>query len=373
MRWGPVPLDVLLAAGGLALSVLTTWGIWHTGAQPAAVTGLFAVVGGLSLGVARRLPHLVVVFLGALLVAADTFLSAAVDTYLILTLVAIGISATRVTSSAWTAAVYLGGCLLIASVVIESPGRVTLFRVMVIMTLVALPIVIGRYLGARRATEEAERLRAEELARAAVARARADHAAEREHIVRDVHDIVARHIGAMVLRAGAARHTAPDGPIGNALTDIRETGHQVLQDLRDLLHDPHGRPDPAEAVRECADRMSAAGLLIDLDLDPATGSAPRGTRASAARIVQEGLTNVLKHAGPGTRVRVRVARSGDGLDVRIHNEPPPTAGERLPASGHGLAGMRERVHTHGGTLTAGPDGAGGWLLTAHLPGDDQPN
>ncbi|MEV5504478.1 ATP-binding protein, partial [Nonomuraea fuscirosea] len=181
-------------------------------------------------------------------------------------------------------------------------------------------------------------------------------------------------VGAMVLRASAARYTAPDGPVADALNDIRETGHQVLQDLRDLLdllRDPDRQPDllanPADVVRESAERMAAAGLLVDLDLDPATDQAPLIARTSAARIVQEGLTNVLKHAGPGTRVRVTVSPAEEGLDVEIRNGRPPTAIERLPSSGRGLAGMRERVRTVGGTLSAGPDGEGGWLLAAHLP------
>ncbi|MGW6505355.1 sensor histidine kinase, partial [Nonomuraea angiospora] len=210
--------------------------------------------------------------------------------------------------------------------------------------------------------------------RAAVAQVRADQLAERERIARDVHDIVAHHVGAMVLRASAARYTAPDGPVADALSDIRETGHQVLQDLRDLLdllRDPERQPDllanPADVVRESAERMAAAGLVVDLQLDPATDRAPLIARASAARIVQEGLTNVLKHAGPGTQVRVSVTPSAEGLSVRIRNGRPPTVVERLPSSGRGLAGMRERVRTLGGTLSAGPDGEGGWLLAASLP------
>ncbi|MER6579582.1 histidine kinase [Nonomuraea sp. NPDC001023] len=366
--------DALLAAGGVAITVLSTWTSWHSGALPVWVIGLLAVVGGLSLGVARRLPGLVLLLQAVLLIAADTYLNDAVNTCLILTLIAIGVFSMRVASWAWTGAAYLTGCLLAAIAVVGEGTEVTPLRVGVLMTLVATPIAIGRYLGMRQAAAAAERLRAEESARLAVAQVRADQLAERERIARDVHDIVAHHVGAMVLRASAARYTAPDGPVADALSDIRETGHQVLQDLRDLLdllRDPDRGPDllanPADVVRESAERMAAAGLVVDLDLDPASDRAPLIARASAARIVQEGLTNVLKHAGPGTRVRVTVAPAQEGLSIEIRNGRPPTAIERLPSSGRGLAGMRERVRALGGTLSAGPDGDGGWLLLASLP------
>lgn len=366
--------DALLAAGGVAITVLSTWTSWHSGGQPVWVIGLLAVVGGLSLGIARRLPGLVFLLQGVLLVSADAYLNQVVNTCVILTLIAIGVFAMRVASWAWTLAAYLTGCLLTAIAVVGPQTEITPFRVGVLMTLVSTPIAIGRYLGMRRAAAASERLRAEEAARAAVAQVRADQLAERERIARDVHDIVAHHVGAMVLRAGAARYTASDGPVAEALDDIRQTGHQVLQDLRDLLdllRDPERQPgllaDPADVVRESAERMAAAGLVVDLDLDPAIDQAPLVARASAARIVQEGFTNVLKHAGPGTRVRVSVTSSDEGLAVEVRNGRPPTAIERLPSSGRGLAGMRERVRTLGGTLSAGPDGDGGWVLAVHLP------
>ncbi|MEU4578557.1 histidine kinase [Nonomuraea sp. ATR24] len=366
--------DVLLAAGGVAQTVLSTWTSWHSGGHPAWVIGLFAVGAGLALGVARRLPGLVFLLQGIVLVAADSYLPEVVNSCLVLTLIALGVFAMRVASWTWTVVAYLATCLLAAIAVVGPGTEVTGFRAAVLCALVITPVAIGRYLGMKQAAAAAERLRVRESTRLTVAQVRADQLAERERIARDVHDIVAHHVGAMVLRASAARYTAPDGPVADALTDIRETGHQVLEDLRgliDLLRDPDRQPDlladPADVVREAAERMSAAGLLVDLDLDPATDHTSLLARTSAARIVQEGLTNVLKHAGPGTEVRVRVRADGDSLAVEIRNGRPPTGIERLPSSGRGLAGMRERVKTLGGTLTAGPDEDGGWLLAASLP------
>ncbi|GAA0938956.1 sensor histidine kinase [Nonomuraea longicatena] len=372
-----VTADVLLAAGGVAESVLTTWTDWHGSGQPVWVIGLLSVVAGLSLGIARQLPGLVFVFQGALLVAADTYLPDVVTTCLILTLVTIGVFAMRVGSWLWTGVVYLAGCFLAATAIVDAPGDTTVVRAAVLMGLVATPVAIGRNLGARQATAVAERAAARESARHAVAQVRADQLAERERIAREVHDIVAHHVGAMVLRAGAAHYAAPEGPVADALADIRNTGHQALEDLRgllDVLRDPEGDAhllaDPGDVVREAAERMTAAGLLVDLALDPAVDQAPLVARASAARIVQEGLTNVLKHAGPGTRVCVNVrplGPSAPGLSVRVHNDRPSSAAPPLPSSGQGLAGSRERVRALGGVLTAGPDGEGGWLLSATLP------
>ncbi|MFG1946975.1 sensor histidine kinase [Nonomuraea sp. NPDC048826] len=366
--------DVLLAAGGLAHTMLSTWTSWHAGPQPAWVTGVFAVAAGLSLGVARRLPGLVFLFQGMLLVAADTYLPDVVNASLVLVLIALAVFAMRVASWLWTALAYLATCLLAAVAVVGPGTETTVFRAAIVCALVVTPVAIGRYLGVRQAAAAAERLRVRESTRLTVAQMRADQLAERERIARDVHDIVAHHVGAMVLRASAARYTAPDGPVADALTDIRETGHQVLEDLRgliDLLRDPDRQSnllaDPNDVIRESAERMTAAGLVVDLELDPDTDHAPLVARTSAARIVQEGLTNVLKHAGPGTKVRVRVSADRDGVDVEIHNGRPPTTIERLPSSGRGLAGMRERVRALGGALHAGPDEEGGWLLAANLP------
>ncbi|NUR89451.1 MAG: two-component sensor histidine kinase, partial [Nonomuraea sp.] len=151
--------DALLAAGGVAITVLSTWTAWHSGTQPVWVIGLLAVVGGLSLGIARRLPGLVFLLQAVLLVSADTYLNDAVNTCVILTLIAIGVFAMRVDSWAWTAAAYLTGCLLTAIAVVGDGTEITPFRVGVLMTLVATPIAIGRYLGMRQAAAAADRLR----------------------------------------------------------------------------------------------------------------------------------------------------------------------------------------------------------------------
>lgn len=366
--------DVLLAIGGVALAVLGTWTDWADGSVPVWVAGSLAVIGGLSLGVARRLPGIVLVFQTGLLMAAIQYLPQVSTTCMVLALIAVCVFAMRVASWFWIGLVYLLAAFLASSAIVRGDAEITPVRVVVLMAMVAAPVAIGRYLGARASAVESERLRLRESQRLAIAQLRADQLAERERIARDVHDIVAHHVGAMVLRAGAARYAAPEGPVADALTDIRDAGHQALEDLRgllDLLRDPERAPallaDPADVVRESAERMTAAGLIVELDLDPRTEQAPLVARASAARIVQEGLTNVLKHAGPGTPVRVSLAVGDGGLAVEVRNGRPPVTRESLPSSGQGLAGMRERARALGGTLSAGPDAEGGWRLAVTLP------
>ncbi|MEV0587534.1 histidine kinase [Nonomuraea sp. NPDC050310] len=367
--------DLMLAGAGLAISVLSTWSDWKSGFEPIWVSGLFVVLGGAVLGLARRLPGLVFLLEAAMLVVGDRYFPAVSGTFMILMGISVAVFAMRVGSWGWTIVVYLVSSAVAASRFVNAVADITPVRVLTLVSLTVVPVAIGRYLGARQAAAEAERLRAAESVRLAAAQLRADRLAERERLAREVHDIVAHHVGAMVLRAGAARYAAPEGPAAEALADIRETGHQVLEDLRGLLEvlrDPEAEPellaDPADVLRESAERMSAAGLHVELDLDPEASQAPLVTRASAARIVQEGLTNVLKHAGPGTTVHVRVAgAAGGGLDIEIANTRPPAPGPVLPSSGQGLTGMRERARALGGSLSAGPDGEGGWRLTALLP------
>ncbi|WP_182907000.1 sensor histidine kinase [Microbispora sp. H13382] len=382
-REDPAPLlDLLLAGGGVALSVLTTWPYWHGGAPPVWAVALGVMLAGLALGVVRHLPGAVLLLESAALLLADHYVPRTGSSLQLLALVALGVFATRA-AWPWVAAAYALTCSVAAVVVVDDPADVTAFRVVALMTMVTAPVAIGRYVGVRQA-------QARHAAELAAERARAGRLAERERIAREVHDIVAHHVGAMVLRASAAQYAGASGPAAEALADIRDTGHRVLEDLRGLLavlRDPGESlgpdlgpdpgadlaladmlADPDDVLRDAVARMSAAGLLVDLRLSAEAERAPLVVRASAARIVQEGLTNVLKHAGPGARAEVSVAMRPDALTVEVRNGPgtsrPP---EALPSHGQGIAGMRERARAFGGHVTAGPAGDGGWRLTASLP------
>ncbi|MFF4772826.1 ATP-binding protein [Microtetraspora fusca] len=359
-------LDLLMAGGGLALAVLGSWPNWDSGTLPIWAVGLMVVLSGLALGVVRRLPGAVLLLESVLVIVADQYVGDVGTTLQILLFIALGVFATRA-SWAWVLAGYLLTCAAAVITVVDDNTEITVWRVIALLAMVAAPVAIGGYIRGRQAA-------ARQAAELAAARNRASRLAERERIARDVHDIVAHHVGAMVLRASAALYAGADGPAEEALTDIRSTGHRVLEDLRgllDVLRDP-GKDDipsadPEDVVRDAVARMTAAGLRVELDIAPGAEQAPLVVRASAARIVQEGLTNVLKHAGPGAEARVKVGITGHELAVEIRNGPGAAAPRELPSSGQGINGMRERAGALGGRLTAGPAEDGGWRLAAALP------
>ncbi|MFD0736449.1 sensor histidine kinase [Planotetraspora mira] len=376
----PAPLlDLLLAGGGVAFAVLGTWPFWDSGTPPVWVVGLGAVVAGFALGVVRKHPGAVLLLESVILVVADQYAPRTGSSLQLLALVALGVFSTRA-SWTWVGAGYLLTCSVTAIVIVDDPADITIVRVVTLMAIVTAPVAIGRYVRARQAEgRQARELSAERL--------RADRLAERERIARDVHDIVAHHVGAMVLRASAAQYAGATGPAAEALDDIRETGHRVLEDLRGLLtvlRDPERDElartgpgdvsldltlaDPDDIMRDAVARMAAAGLRVELSIATEAVAAPLVVRASAARIVQEGLTNVLKHAGSEATAEITVGMEKGAMTVEVRNGPGTARpGETLPSTGQGIAGMRERARALGGRLTAGPVEDGGWRLAASLP------
>ncbi|MFC7545847.1 sensor histidine kinase [Plantactinospora sp. GCM10030261] len=264
-------------------------------------------------------------------------------------------------------------------------GKEGMLRVVVLAMLVATPVVFGRYLrGVRVATLVAEE-RVREADARRVVETRAARLAERAAVARDLHDIVAHHIAGVAVRAGsaqyAARHTGRVDDAVEALGDIRATSARVVEELRALLavlRDPEAVAsdaplvEPEQVLAEAERLTRAAGLDVRVTGVGELAAAPLVARTTAARVAREGLTNALKHAGPGAVVAVEIRTGSDGMRVEIRDSGPAEARAAvvpppgLPSSGHGLAGLRERVGLLGGTLTAGP-ADGGWRLVARLP------
>ncbi|MEV4395696.1 histidine kinase [Nonomuraea sp. NPDC049607] len=207
----------------------------------------------------------------------------------------------------------------------------------------------------------------------AVARsAQAAATAERLRMARDVHDVVAHSMALISMRAGIANHVAATHPeeAGEALSIIEETSRKALADLRDLLGllrdasgDQGGPPHLPDSLRELVAAIPDGDVRVELDVDP--GLTLDGEAALVVhRLVQESLTNVLKHAGPGRcRVAVGVRAAGE-LVVEVVDDG---RGGVPRQGGHGLAGLRERVILYGGTFSAGPEPAGGFAVRARLP------
>ncbi|MFI9815173.1 sensor histidine kinase [Saccharothrix variisporea] len=193
-----------------------------------------------------------------------------------------------------------------------------------------------------------------------VARAEREQAvlAERLRVVREVHDVVSHSLGTIAVTAGVTAHVAGDDAdrLRRGLARVEETGRQALDELRTVLHTVRsGALDLGPVV----ERARAAGIEVDVDVDTSVPLTP-----AVYRIVQEGLTNVVRHA-PGARCEVVVRRTLAGVEVVISDDGPGVASE--PSPGHGLVGLRERVESLGGSVEAGPGGGGGFVVRAVVP------
>ena len=199
---------------------------------------------------------------------------------------------------------------------------------------------------------------------------------ERARIARELHDVVAHGVSLMTVQAGAAKTVAAVDPQAavQAMAAVEQAGREALGELRHLLAvlRPDGSsnelgPQPGLAdVPRLVEQLREAGLEVSLDLDAVPDGVPGRVDLFAFRIVQEAMTNVLKHAGPGTAVEVKIRLGARAVTLEISDEGHGT--HLLPVrSGHGLVGMRERAQLLGGTLEAGPRAGGGFRVTAALP------
>ena len=222
------------------------------------------------------------------------------------------------------------------------------------------------------------RTRAEQAAQLERERAgEADRAVaeERTSIARELHDVVAHRVSLMTVQAGAAKTIAGDNPQAalQAMEAVEHAGREALDELRHLLGVLRPKadggslgPQPGLAgVPRLVDQFREAGLDVSLTMSDVPTDLPARVDLSAYRIVQEALTNVLKHAGPGARTEVRVNLDNEVVSIEVTDDGHAVT--TLPGSGHGIMGMRERAQLLGGSLTAGPRVDGGFRVMARLP------
>jgi signal transduction histidine kinase len=188
---------------------------------------------------------------------------------------------------------------------------------------------------------------------------------ERLRIARDVHDVVAHAMVAINVQAGVAAHLIDRDPeqARSALRDIKASSGEALDDLRATLgvlrEDTPVAPTP-DRLDDLAAGLRAAGVRVTIEAEPVDGAA----RAAVRRIVQEALTNVLRHAR-ATEVRVRVARAGEVVELEVVDDG--SGGGAPGGAGQGVRGMRERAAALGGTVETGPADGGGWQVKARIP------
>jgi signal transduction histidine kinase len=266
------------------------------------------------------------------------------------------------------------GCIVF--VVAQIPGPQSASDLVFIPLRFVVAWVAGYALRERAEQAEAAEMRATLAERERESAARVAVAEERARIARELHDVVAHAVSVMVLQVGAVRHKLPDtlDEDRDALKRVEDAGRTALVEMRRLLgamrddgQDVDLAPQPGlDRLDSLVEDVGRAGLPVRLHVHGARVPLPRAIDLSAYRIVQEGLTNSLKHAGAG-RADVTVRYLRDGLELEIADDGAgATASEGL---GHGLVGIRERVKIYGGEMTAGAAPGGGFVLSARLPID----
>ncbi|WP_442860985.1 sensor histidine kinase [Amycolatopsis sp. CA-230715] len=256
--------------------------------------------------------------------------------------------------------------------------------VVVLLLSLALCWVLGEFVGARRAYHNEVEARLHLLETERDQAARIAVAEERSRIARELHDVVAHAVSVMVVQADGASYAIETNPAlaERAVQTISKTGRGALAELRRLLDvlrsetsagEPRVPQPGVDALAELAERVRSAGVPVRVDLPPSLGDLPTGVSLGIYRIVQESLTNTLKHAGRGATAEVRVRREGGRVLVEVDDDGAGRTSSSLVPSrgalpgGNGLIGMRERAHVFGGDLEVGPGDTGGWRVRASIP------
>jgi signal transduction histidine kinase len=264
-------------------------------------------------------------------------------------------------------AIVIGGAAII---VYNEPDRAA-GEFVFLPALFAIGWLAGYALRERAEQAEAAEVRATQAERERDAAARVAVAEERARIAREMHDIVAHAVSVMVLQVGAVRHRLPDAlaPDREALQNVESAGRTALTEMRRMLgatrHDGEQvdlAPQPGlDRVQSLLDEVRRAGLPVELHIEGEARRLPPAIDLSAYRIVQEGLTNALKHAHAGRAdVTVRYAPGEVQIEVRDDGEGPSPGND----PGYGLAGVRE---IYGGEMSAGSENGGGFVLRTRLP------
>lgn len=256
------------------------------------------------------------------------------------------------------------------------PGRGDWTSPLITVVIVGVAMIVGDHVHGRGAIAvelaEERKISAEERALRSVVE-------ERARIARELHDVVAHHMSMITVQAETARFRHADVPpaVAGEFTEIAKVARASLSELRGLLSalrddgaDAHRTPQPTVAdLRELVDRITAAGTPVSLDLPADTAGVPQVVGLAVYRIVQEALSNVVRHAN-GAATRVVITRSDMALEIEVTNDRPAVSADAGAGAdgggGHGLIGLRERATLLGGTFTTDqPEGS--WRVRATLP------
>jgi signal transduction histidine kinase len=366
--------DVALAVG-LAIAMCVELAV--RGVVNPLISIPSAVLGCLSVALRRRAPLPALLLLGAGFAALISVESAWNDfsvVFAVAFFIALySLGAHAPVKSTWLGllVVFVGVVLLaISDAGIFSPGFVVLGT-----AIVGGPWAVGLAVKPQRDYELSLAAENRTLKSELEERSRRAVADERARIARELHDVVSHAISVTVLQArgGQKMVGADDESVHRALDAIEHTNAQALSDMRRLLFllretddNVETGPQPSLArLDSLIDKARATGLPVQLSITGSSGGAPPGVDLSAYRIIQEALTNVLKHAGPSATARVDVDYGTDELEVTVANTGVSSVGS--DGRGNGLIGIRERVAVVGGRVELGPAESGGFVVSAHLP------
>jgi len=376
VRWRAVVVDVLVAAAAFGLSAAVLAGSDPVAAElrePDAFAYVLLAVYSLTPILRRRVPVIAVLggLAAGLVYAAAQYPVALTPVALLSIYTAASVLPQRRARLLLAGSVVVGIIAMTASPGPTDPG---------VPALIVSAWLLGNYIGSRRRyTAELEtKNQLLEVARLELA----DRAvtAERLRIARELHDVVAHTMSVVAVHAGTGRMVADDDPAAarQALATIETTSRSALSEMRRMLgmlrSSDGGGPGaltPAPGLGDL-DALVAdvvrSGVTVEVRVEGDRGPVPAGADLAAYRIVQEALTNVIKHAGR-VRATVVVRYSSDAVAVEVDNDAPVHDGRRQVGLtvGHGLVGMRERVAMYHGELHAGPCPAGGFHVAARLP------
>ncbi|MCP9952768.1 sensor histidine kinase [Actinomadura madurae] len=250
------------------------------------------------------------------------------------------------------------------------------FTFIMLTVMVAGVYILGLHMRTRRAYLRSVEERAARLELERDNEVRMAMAAERARIARELHDVVAHNVSVIVVQADGAAY-AIDTDVGRArqaLDTISSTGRMALAEMRRLLGvlretDDAGAFAPQPGVAQLDDlveQVRASGLTVSYEVEGTRAVMSEGRQLTVYRIVQEALTNTLKHGGPRVNVSVRLRYAEDALEIRVEDDGRGAAASN-DGRGHGLAGMRERVAVYGGSVRMGPRAGGGFEVVASVP------
>jgi signal transduction histidine kinase len=371
-------------AAGLAVfglvEVLATHDVERWDVEP-WLAGPAMLLAGAALAWRRRAPF-AAFLVSTGIVTASAVVAAPIDSLIVvipmLALAMYSLAAHAVPNRAIAGLVICVGLIWIATFTPQGPGGENLIFGLVVP---GTPWLAGWMV--RRRTDQAVALavHAQELEQSQAERERAAVAQERDRIARELHDIIAHSVSVMTIQAGAVEEVLDRDPdkARQAAASIRRTGRQGEVELRrllGLLRDEDSTvqplaPQPGLAdLDHLLDSVRRSGLDVRLTVDGTPRTLPAAVDLSAFRVVQEALTNTLKHAR-ASAASVGVRYGTDAVDIEVVDDGVPGAGDDGPGGGHGLAGMRERVALYGGELDFGHAPTGGFRVHALLPVDGQ--